>query len=47
MSGNSFGTLFRFMTWGDSHGPAIGGVVDGVPPGILLDEADIQVWLDK
>ena len=47
MSGNSFGTLFRFMTWGESHGPAIGGVVDGVPPGILLDEADIQVWLDK
>ncbi|MEW5703651.1 MAG: chorismate synthase [Pseudomonadota bacterium] len=47
MSGNSFGTLFRFTTWGESHGPAIGGVVDGVPSGLALSEADIQVWLDK
>ena len=47
MTGNSFGTLFRFTTWGESHGPAIGGVVDGVPPGLALTEADIQVWLDQ
>ena len=47
MSGNSFGTLFRFTTWGESHGPAIGCVVDGVPPRIPLSEADIQPWLDK
>ena len=47
MAGNSFGTLFRFTTWGESHGPAIGVVVDGVPPRIPLAEADIQHWLDK
>jgi chorismate synthase len=47
MAGNSFGTLFRFTTWGESHGPAIGVVVDGVPPRIPLDEADIQPWMDK
>ena len=47
MSDNSFGKLFRFTTWGESHGPAIGCVVDGTPPGIALDEADIQQWLDK
>jgi chorismate synthase len=47
MAGNSFGHLFRFITFGESHGPAIGAVVDGVPPGIALLEADIQVWLDK
>src|SRR5918912_1048940 len=47
MAGNSFGTLFRFTTWGESHGPAIGVVVDGVPPQIPLAEADIQHWLDK
>jgi chorismate synthase len=47
MAGNSFGTLFRFTSWGESHGPAIGCVVDGTPPGIALCEADIQVWLDK
>jgi chorismate synthase len=44
---NSFGTLFRVTTWGESHGPAIGCVVDGVPPRIALSEADIQHWLDK
>jgi chorismate synthase len=44
---NSFGTLFRVTTWGESHGPAIGCVVDGVPPRIALGEADIQHWLDK
>ncbi|MFY7960006.1 MAG: chorismate synthase [Elsteraceae bacterium] len=47
MAGNSFGTAFRFTTWGESHGPAIGCVVDGVPPRLSLTEADIQVWLDK
>lgn len=47
MAGNSFGTLFRFTTWGESHGPAIGVVVDGVPPRLPLTEPDIQQWLDK
>jgi chorismate synthase len=47
MSFNSFGRVFRFSTWGESHGPAIGAVVDGCPPGILLSEVDIQPWLDK
>ena len=47
MSGNSFGTLFRFTTWGESHGPAIGCVVDGTPARIALDETDIQHWLDR
>jgi chorismate synthase len=44
---NSFGRLFRFTTWGESHGPAIGVVVDGCPPGLALSEGDIQPWLDK
>jgi chorismate synthase len=47
MSDNSFGTLFRVTTWGESHGPAIGCVVDGTPPGIPLVEADLQQWLEK
>jgi chorismate synthase len=47
MSHNTFGHLFRVTTWGESHGPALGCVVDGCPPGIALTEADIQVWLDK
>jgi len=47
MSHNTFGHLFRVTTWGESHGPALGCVIDGCPPGIRLDEADIQVWLDK
>ena len=46
MSGNGFGTLFRFTTFGESHGPAIGCVIDGVPPRIPLTEADIQPFLD-
>lgn len=46
MSANTFGTLFRFTTWGESHGPAIGCVVDGVPARIPLSEADIQPFLD-
>lgn len=47
MSHNSFGHLFRFTTWGESHGPALGCVVDGCPPGIPLTEADIQPFLDR
>ena len=47
MSHNSFGHLFRFTTFGESHGPAIGCVVDGCPPGIPLTEADIQADLDR
>ena len=46
MSHNSFGHLLRFTTWGESHGPAIGAVVDGCPPGLALSEADIQPFLD-
>ena len=47
MSHNSFGHLFRITTWGESHGPAIGCVVDGCPPGIPITEAEIQAYLDK
>jgi len=47
MSHNTFGHLFRVTTWGESHGPAIGCVIDGTPPGIELTEADIQPFLDK
>ncbi|MGE5722369.1 MAG: chorismate synthase [Sphingomonadales bacterium] len=47
MSINSFGHVLRFSTWGESHGPAIGAVVDGCPPGIELDEQQIQPWLDR
>jgi chorismate synthase len=47
MSFNTFGRVFRFTSWGESHGPAIGAVVDGCPPGIALTESDIQPWLDK
>lgn len=47
MSFNSFGHLFRFSTWGESHGPAIGALVDGCPPGLPLTETDIQPFLDQ
>ncbi len=47
MSHNTFGHLFRIMTWGESHGPALGCVVDGCPPGIRLDASDIQADLDR
>ena len=47
MSHNSFGHLFRVTTWGESHGPALGCVVDGCPPGLPLNEAWIQPFLDK
>ncbi|MCC6735055.1 MAG: chorismate synthase [Bauldia sp.] len=47
MSHNTFGHLFRVTTWGESHGPALGAVVDGCPPRIGLTEAGIQHWLDR
>ena len=47
MSDNSFGRLFRFTTWGESHGPAIGCVIDGCPPGIAIEESDIQKELER
>ncbi len=47
MSHNTFGHLYRVTTWGESHGPEIGCVIDGTPPGLALDEGDIQPWLDK
>jgi len=47
MSGNTFGTLFRIMTWGESHGPAVGVVIDGCPAGLRLGEEDIQKELDR
>ncbi|NTZ43161.1 chorismate synthase [Altererythrobacter sp. SALINAS58] len=46
MSVNTFGRVFRFSTWGESHGPALGAVVDGCPPGLNLDEGTIQPFLD-
>ena len=47
MSGNTLGTLFTLTSFGESHGPAIGGVVDGCPPGLELSEADLQLELDR
>jgi chorismate synthase len=47
MSHNTFGHLFRVTTWGESHGPALGCVVDGAPPRLSLTAEDIQIWLDK
>jgi len=47
MSHNTFGHLFRVTTWGESHGPALGAVVDGCPPGLRFKLEDLQVWLDK
>jgi chorismate synthase len=47
MSINRFGHLLTMTTWGESHGPAIGAVVDGCPPGLELDEAWVQQWLDQ
>ncbi|WP_282607292.1 chorismate synthase [Pelagibius sp. Alg239-R121] len=46
MPGNAFGESFRFTTWGESHGPAIGCVIDGVPPLVPLQESDLQGWLN-
>ncbi|MBO4300831.1 MAG: chorismate synthase, partial [Desulfovibrio sp.] len=47
MAGNSFGRVLRLTTFGESHGPGLGGIVDGCPPGIPLQEADIQAELDR
>ncbi|MCJ7421034.1 chorismate synthase [Sphingomicrobium astaxanthinifaciens] len=47
MSLNHFGHLLRLSTWGESHGPAIGGMLDGCPPGVALDEAHVQTFLDR
>ncbi len=47
MSASTYGSLFTFTTWGESHGPAIGCVVDGVPPQVELSESDIQQFLDR
>ena len=47
MSLNTFGHMFRVTTWGESHGPALGATVDGCPPGVAVDEAALQHWLDK
>ena len=47
MAGSSFGTIFRITTWGESHGPSIGVVVDGCPAGLFLSEEDIQKFLDR
>ena len=47
MSLNSFGHVFRVTTWGESHGPALGAVVDGCPPGVALDEGWIQPFMDR
>ncbi len=47
MSFNTFGHIFRVTTWGESHGPALGATVDGVPPGVPITEGDIQQWLEK
>ena len=47
MASNSFGEVFRFSTWGESHGPAIGCMIDGAPPLIELSEPDIQLYLDQ
>jgi chorismate synthase len=47
MSHNTFGHLFRVTTWGESHGPALGAIVDGCPPGIALEAAEIQAYLDR
>ncbi len=47
MTDNTFGQLFRVTTWGESHGPAIGCIIDGVPPRLKLKNEDIQYWLDR
>lgn len=47
MSHNTFGHLFRVTTWGESHGPALGCVVDGCPPGLRFTESQLQHWMDK
>ena len=47
MSYNTFGKIFRFTTWGESHGPAIGCIVDGCPPNVAISEKDIQIDMNR
>ncbi|RUM41418.1 MAG: chorismate synthase, partial [Desulfocapsa sp.] len=47
MAGNTFGKAFRVSTWGESHGTGVGAVIDGCPPGIVLDPAVLQAEMDK
>ena len=47
MAGSTFGTIFKITTWGESHGKALGVVVDGCPAGLPLEESDIQFYLDR
>ena len=47
MAGNTFGRLFRVTTWGESHGPALGAVIDGCPPRLSLSAADIEAELAR
>ena len=47
MSGSVYGTIFKISTWGESHGAGVGVVVDGCPAGLLLNEEDIQKYLDR
>ncbi len=47
MAGSTFGTIFKICTWGESHGKALGVVIDGCPAGLKLCEADIQPYLDR
>lgn len=47
MAGSIFGKCFRITTWGESHGPALGVVIDGCPAGLALSEEDIQPWMDR
>ena len=47
MAGSTFGTIFKITTWGESHGAALGVVVDGCPAGLVLNEENIQTFLDR
>ena len=47
MAGSTYGTLFKITTWGESHGPAVGVVIDGCPAGLPLTDTDIQEFLDR
>ena len=47
MSLNSFGHIYKVTTWGESHGPSLGATIDGCPPGIEINQSQLQSWLDK
>lgn len=47
MAGSTFGNIFKITTWGESHGKALGVVIDGCPAGLMLDESDIQIYLNR